>query len=94
MFTRRKIVSMDKDIYVLVAKNIKYYRKKKNITQKVLADLTDFSYEYIRRIEAPNTPKYFSLNTIYIISKSLDIDIQKLFEERVKEDGSKKLLSK
>lgn len=69
------------DIYKRVARNIKKYRKKKGITQEKLAEETGYSYANIRRIEAPNCKKNFSIETIYVISKALDIPIYRLFEE-------------
>lgn len=69
------------DIYKRVARNIKKYRKKKGITQEKLAEETGYSYANIRRIEAPNCKKNFSIETIYVISKALDIPIYRLFDE-------------
>jgi len=70
------------DIYDMVAKNIKYYRKEKNITQAQLAELSLYSHEFIRRIESNITPKHFSLDAVYRISIALNINVSKLFEER------------
>lgn len=69
------------DIYKRVARNIKKYRKEKGMTQEKLAEETGYSYANIRRIEAPNCKKNFSIETIYVISKALDIPIYRLFEE-------------
>ena len=67
------------DVYELIAKNIKYYRKSRNMTQAELAEKTEYSHEFIRRIEAPKCPKNFSLLTISIIANALNIDIKYLF---------------
>ena len=69
-------------IYMVVAKNIKYYRKSRNMTQAQLAEKTEYSHEFIRRIEAPNSRKNFSLDTVSNIARALDIDIELLFEKR------------
>ena len=61
------------DIYVEVSKNIKRIRKELHLTQRNLADLTGYSYEFIRRIEAKNCSNYFSLGTVYEISLALEI---------------------
>ena len=66
----------------MVAKNIKKYRKYRNLTQKELAKRTGYSYAYIRRIEAPNCSKNFSILTIYNICNVLDIDISSIFETK------------
>lgn len=68
------------DIYLIVSKNIRYYRKLRRITQKELARRTGYSCAFIRRIEAPNCPKNFSIQTIYLISRALNIDIKYFFE--------------
>ena len=70
------------DVYELIAKNIKYYRKSRNMTQAELAEKTEYSHEFIRRIEAPNSKKNFSIDAVSNIANALDIDIELLFEQR------------
>lgn len=70
------------DIYEVIARNIKYYRKNKCITQAELAEMTEYSHEFIRRIEAPNSKKNFSIDAVSNIAKALDINIEVLFEKR------------
>lgn len=72
----------NRDIYKVIAKNLKKYRRQKHITQKELARLTGYSYAYIRRIEGPNCSKNFSILTIYNICSALDIDIGSIFEDK------------
>lgn len=74
------------DIYNLIAKNIKFYRKKSGITQAELAEKTEYSHEFIRRIEGPNTKKNFSLDAVSNIAYALDIEVDKLFERRREEE--------
>ena len=69
------------DVYLIISKNIKKYRLKKGLTQKDLALKSGYSYAYIRRVEGPKCVKNFSIQTIYRLAKSLDIDIKQLFEE-------------
>ena len=71
----------ENEIYELIARNVKHQRKLKGLTQQELAKLTGYSYAYIRRIEGPSCSKNFSIYTIYIICKILDIDISSLFED-------------
>ena len=78
---RRKGAERD-SIYMVVAKNIKYYRKIKKMTQAELAEKTEYSHEFIRRIEAPNSKKNFSLDAVSNIAEALDIDIELLFEKK------------
>jgi len=70
------------EIYIIISQNIKYYRKKLKLTQLQLAEISNYSHEYIRRIEAPNTEKYFSIGTIYTLANALNISISKLVERR------------
>lgn len=79
------------DVYELIAKNIKYYRKEKNMTQAELAEKTEYSHEFIRRIEAPNSKKNFSLEAVSNIAAALDIDLELLFSKKLfeKDDDEK-----
>lgn len=79
----------DYDIYELIAKNIKHYRKEKKMTQAELAEKTEYSHEFIRRIEAPNSKKNFSLDAVNNIANALEIDIELLFSKQLleKEDN-------
>lgn len=73
------------DVYEVIAKNIKFYRKSRNMTQAQLAEKTEYSHEFIRRIEAPNSKKNFSIDAVNNIANALDIDIELLFEKSDKE---------
>ena len=68
----------NEDVHEIIAANIKEYRKKAKITQAELAERTHFSHEFIRRIEAPNGKKYFSLDTLVLIAEALDVRIEEL----------------
>lgn len=70
----------NEDVYEIIAANIKKYRKEAKITQAELADRTHYSHEFIRRIEAPNAKKYFSLDTLVQISDALDIRLEDLMK--------------
>ena len=70
----------NEDIYEIIAANIKEERKKAKITQAELADRAHYSHEFIRRIEAPNSKKYFSLDTLVQLSRSLGVGIEKLLQ--------------
>ena len=70
---------MDNDIYNLIVNNIKYYRKKLNYTQMMLAEKSGYSHEFIRRIEAPNMKKHFSIETVFNLSIALNIEMWRLF---------------
>jgi Predicted transcriptional regulators len=67
-------------IYFWTGKNVRKYRKLKGMTQRELARKCNYSENFIGDIEN-NTFKTFSLNTLYHISKVLDIHIKLLFED-------------
>ncbi len=69
------------DVYLTIAKNIKKYRRKNKMTQKDLARASGYSYAYIRRVEGPKCIKNFSIQTIYNLSKTLNVDIKELFKK-------------
>ena len=50
------------------------------MTQAELAEKTHFSHEFIRRIEAPNCRKSFSLDTIVQIARGLDVKVEELLQ--------------
>lgn len=70
----------NEDTYEIIAANIKEFRKNAKITQAELADRTHYSHEFIRRIEAPNSKKYFSLDTLIQIAKALNIGLEDLIK--------------
>ena len=77
------VINMNKfevNIYEQIARNIRKYRKMSGITQAVLAERVGVSHEFIRRIESKKGAKSFSVETIWKISLSLNIDPGKLFE--------------
>lgn len=76
----------NEDTYDIIAANIKEFRKKAKITQAELADRTHYSHEFIRRIEAPNAKKYFSLDTLIQIAKALNIRVEELLKGIDSED--------
>lgn len=69
------------DIYEIVSKNIREYRTKANMTQEELAEKANYTHQFIRKIEAPNIKKTYSLDTIYRISKALNKKISDMFIE-------------
>ena len=74
------------NIYDVVAGNIKKYREATGITQQDLADRTGYTNEYIRRIKSPNRRGGFTIESVHIISKALDIPISLLFETKKESD--------
>ena len=60
-----------------LGKNIKYYRKKKGLTQEQLAELVNIHDKNLSKIENGNN--YPSAETLSTIVKALDIDFYELF---------------
>lgn len=67
-------------VYYLVGKNIRKYRKLKGLKQRELAEKCSLSEGFISDIES-NTFRTISLNTLYLISRVLDINIMLLFQD-------------
>lgn len=65
-------------VYEIVGNNIKKYRKLRGWTQDKLAEETGYSSETIRSAES-RTRKSFSIGTLYVIAKALNVELYKLF---------------
>ncbi len=76
-----KKLKFDTDIYGTIRKNIKKYRKEKNMTSAELAELVDLSHDFIRQIQSEKGNYNFSVETLYRISVALDISLDKLIEK-------------
>ncbi len=68
------------DIYNIVGKNIKKYRKLNDLTQRQLAEKLLLSESFIAKLES-NTHQTISLDTIEQIAHVLNIDIKNLFDK-------------
>ncbi len=75
------------DLLLAFGKNLRKLRKKKNLSMKHLADLTNVEYSQIARIEggAINT----TITTAHAIAKALEIPFNKLFEFEISEKRKK-----
>ena len=69
----------NKYIYVIVGKNIKRIRKEKGLTQVQLADLIQYNEGTIANIEN-SSYQTFSLEFLYVISKTLNVDMAEFFK--------------
>ena len=67
------------EIFQIISKNIKKYRNIRGYTQEELAKRSNISFEYLRRIEAPNINTTYSLDIIVAIADGLGIDLFLLF---------------
>lgn len=62
--------------------NIAYYRKKMGMTQEQLATFVKVNRSHISKIESPNLQTQISLTTLFDIANALEVEVNKLFEER------------
>lgn len=68
-----------KNEFLQLGLKIAYYRKLKGYTQEMLAEKIDRSAAFIGHVEAPNIKKSVSLDTLFAISKALDVPVYKFF---------------
>lgn len=71
----------DEYYYKRLRKNIRYYRKIKQLTQQELADITELTREYICDIENEKRNKHPSIAVIGRVADALEVDIMMLFRE-------------
>ena len=68
--------------YTIFSNNIRYYRRKKGLTQEMLAEKAELSISYIKQIESCKEYKNVTLTSILKLSKALDIPVNELFYEK------------
>ena len=76
-----KELKFNPNIYDTIRKNIKKYRKERQMTSAELAELVDLSHDFIRQIESEKTAYNFSVDTFYKISVALDVKLDDLIKE-------------
>lgn len=78
--SKRNVFHDDEYYYKILRKNIRYYRKKRQLTQQELADISELSREYICDVENEKRNKHPSIAVIGRIADALEIDIILLFK--------------
>lgn len=63
---------------------------KNGITSAELAEMVDLSHDFIRQIQSEKVAYNFSVETIYRISKALDIPIDKLITKENEKTADEK----
>lgn len=71
----------DTDLYHVIGKNIKHYRKQAQLTQAQLAELAKISISYLSKIEAAGCNKSLSISVLNQIANVLDVEINEFFKE-------------
>lgn len=76
-----KELKFNPNIYDIIRRNIKKYRKERGMTSAELAELVDLSHDFIRQIESEKTAYNFSVDTFYKISVALGVKLDDLIQE-------------
>ena len=66
--------------YINIGLKVSYYRKLSGLTQEQLAEKMTVDTSFIGQIEAPNIVKSISLDTLFRISKTLNIPPYKFLQ--------------
>ena len=74
----------EKELYSIIGKNIRYYRRlyslnKKELTQEMLAEIANVSTSLIGNLESKKTYQGISIYNLYKISKILEVPIENFF---------------
>ena len=72
----------NKDYYIEVGLNIAFYRKRAGMTQDNLAEKAGLSRSQLSAIETPNIIRPFSMETLFNIARSLNVEPYKLLQVR------------
>lgn len=76
------------NIYNVIGKNIKKYRKLQGLTQRELAEALLLSDSFIAKLESV-TAQTLSIDTLELIAHKLDTPITNFFDESVMEEKKK-----
>lgn len=76
------------DIYNVIGKNIKKYRKRKGLKQRELAEALYLSDSFIAKLESI-THQTISIDTLEDIAEVLECDIRDFFDRDVMENSKK-----
>ena len=76
-----KKIEFDDNIYDIIRKNIRKYRKERKMTSAELAEIVGLSHEFIRQIQSDKAAYNFSVETLYRISVALDVRLDDLIKK-------------
>lgn len=65
--------------FIDIGLKVGYYRRRRGLTQEKLSEITNLSKSHISQIEAPGIAAGFSVHTILLIAKALDVPAYKFF---------------
>ena len=69
------------NIYNVIRKDVKKYRKERGLTSAQLAEMVDLSHDFIRQIESEKTAYNFSVETFYRLAVALDVKLDDLIKD-------------
>ena len=69
------------EMYKTVAKNVRYYRKKKGLSIDELSKYAEIKKEFLQEFEYSEENMAISIYDLYKISVILEISIDKFFEQ-------------
>ena len=81
-------INRKSDIYNIIGKNIKKYRKKKGLKQRELAEALYLSDSFIAKLESI-THQTISIDTLEDIARVLECDIRDFFDKSVLDENNK-----
>lgn len=67
--------------YILLARNLKKYRKEAGLTQEQLSIKSRYALSFIKNLESKSVHQTCSIGTAYGFAKALNVPLSKLFEE-------------
>ena len=76
-----KCIKFENNIYDVIRRNIKKYRKEKGFTSAQPAEMVELSHDFIRQIESEKVGYNFSVETFYRISVALEVSMDKLISK-------------
>ena len=69
------------NIYNIIRKNVKKYRKERGLTSAQLAEMAEISHDFLRQIESEKTAYNFSVETFYRLAVSLNVKLDDLIRD-------------
>ena len=75
------MIEVKENVYDVIRKNIRYYRKLNNMTQAEFAEKMGLSHDFIRQVESSKSGKHFSMSSIQIAAEVLGVKMYMLFKD-------------
>ena len=75
------VIEVKENVYDVIRKNIRYYRKLNNMTQAEFAEKMGLSHDFIRQVESSKSGKHFSMSSIQIAAEVLGVKMYMLFKD-------------